>query len=286
MPPDVLAVSLVIQKGQSNSDEWHTFMKSKDMLIRHVLNNGYWTRAWIVQEVALARQVTVWIDSVSIDLKTLEQWLDTYSLWDADFEIHPLFSIARSWRKHTEKNGNLVHLLDHLRDKQYSDPRDRVFSFLSLTNGYDRNLEVDYYVSRVELAADVLHRSETSLCLCTAILVAQVLERQNADPLDHGHEPPCLELPVVLPHGCAHPYGKRTRFDCKAVCESESLSNLFLQLRFLGVDGLLTYWDDIGPPTGHLPGTLGYQSFPLIPRRQIPLVMIALCVFHSLSLRH
>jgi hypothetical protein len=83
---------------------------------------------------------------------------------------------------------------------QCSDPRDRIYSLLSMTNGDLSNLQVNYNISRVELAAQVLTRSGNSLCLCTALLVAQILglrHQESSDRENHLRSQLCLEFCVV-----------------------------------------------------------------------------------------
>jgi hypothetical protein len=196
---DLLTVLPIIQKAKSNDVEWRTFINCKDILIQHVSNNLYWTRAWIVQEIALAKQVIIWLGTTSIDLEVMHQWLDF--LWDQDPIIRssPFSQLAIVWQEGFQKHGSLVQLIDYFREKECLDPRDRVFSLLSLVTGDGRELKADYNVSQGKLAAEILHQCKSTLCLYTAILVAQTLNLDKVDidgPKLDRRSIPCLEFCV------------------------------------------------------------------------------------------
>jgi hypothetical protein len=77
----------------------------------------------------------------------------------------------------------LINLLDRFRDKECEVPRDHIYSLLSLCSEFQLP-EIDYNQTDDELAYDVLNRSDESLCVCSALLVAQTLclsDRQQSD---------------------------------------------------------------------------------------------------------
>jgi hypothetical protein len=77
----------------------------------------------------------------------------------------------------------LINLLDRFRDKECEVPRDRIYSLLSLCSEFQLP-DIDYNQTDEELAYDVLNRSDESLCVCSALLVAQTLclsDRQQSE---------------------------------------------------------------------------------------------------------
>jgi hypothetical protein len=52
-------------------DEWGSIRSNKDLIIKSVCENLYWTRAWITQEILSVRYVTVWLNIDSISLAEL-----------------------------------------------------------------------------------------------------------------------------------------------------------------------------------------------------------------------
>jgi hypothetical protein len=68
----------------------------------------------------------------------------------------------------------LIHLLERFRNSQCENPRDRIYSLLSLST--DSQLpRVNYSHSHEDVAYEVLKRSDEPLCICSALLVGQTL---------------------------------------------------------------------------------------------------------------
>jgi hypothetical protein len=181
-------------------DNWLNLWNYKVELIQSINDNPYWTRAWIIQEVALAQKVTIRLGTASVDMQRLVDLLGYIGSDDHGMSTSTLFRLADIREIGVSKTETLLHLLEKFPDKQCSDPRDRIYSLLSMTNGDFSNLQVNYNISRVELAAQVLTRSGNSLCLCTALLVAQILglrHQESSDRENHLRSQLCLEFCVV-----------------------------------------------------------------------------------------
>ncbi|CAN9203458.1 unnamed protein product [Alternaria alternata] len=248
---DRLTLLPVLQQARALSHEWDTFKRHSDMLAQRVMENDYWTRAWIVQEVALGRDVILWLGAASISLGDMVHGLDYVFYLDRAVQSRLIFQLGRTWQKGFYKDKNLVHLLDCFRDQQCSDVRDRVFSLLSLVTGEGRDLEVNYNTSRAELAAEVLRQCKGSLCFCTALMIVQMLELGTADTPDAEQDRrllPCLEFCVEYVsassrglHGGKVTSGKwPPGLSFSDTCESLALFPARL-------NQYLTYWDDGGP---------------------------------------
>ncbi|CAN9166372.1 unnamed protein product [Alternaria alternata] len=52
-------------------DNWLNLWNYKVELIQSINDNPYWTRAWIIQEVALAQKVTIRLGTASVDMQHL-----------------------------------------------------------------------------------------------------------------------------------------------------------------------------------------------------------------------
>ena len=104
---------------------------NRDILATCVLENEYWSRAWITQEVELVRQVTVWLDVQCIDFKELIEGLEYFYLTaPANLRI-PFSRIVRRWREESPLDRLVVFLTD-FRGKRCYNPLDRIYSVLSL----------------------------------------------------------------------------------------------------------------------------------------------------------
>lgn len=145
-----------------------------------IFRNEYWTRAWVVQEIVLAKYVEV---SLDIERFPFSQF------------IHNIRSFCLNWTgTHFEqfafdtqgtiemRDQSLLNLIDRFQDKRCSLVHDRVFSLLSLCrNGSD--LKVNYDLSRSMLAYLALRTGPKKLCICSARVVARNLGLGEAVPL-------------------------------------------------------------------------------------------------------
>jgi len=135
--------------------------------------HAFWSRAWIVQEMALASRVkllagrTEWDISMAPSIRDLNNARNRVLLWDAVFDKF----LKTAARPHESDGADLIGLLNRFRDKQCSEPRDRIFSLLSLCSE-DSRIDVDYNTPEVRLMCRVLGTSVISPCLCcVAVLV-------------------------------------------------------------------------------------------------------------------
>jgi hypothetical protein len=118
----------------------HAFDQSR--FIKDFCKNEYWKRAWVTQEIVLARQVFVVIHDSLVDLSLLTSRLN---IWEPPSQ----FNVLR------ESKVSLWFLLNHLRDQKCSIPHDRIFSVLGLVHG-GHNIVVDYTLAPETLAYNVL----------------------------------------------------------------------------------------------------------------------------------
>jgi hypothetical protein len=153
----------------------------------------YWSRAWITQEIALAKQVTFMAQNVERDEEVVESSRDRCSVTAR--HLNRLMPPAR--------NNKLLALLDIHKKKQCSNLRDRIFSLLALCDDA-AELKVDYETSDYELAKYVLRSCTTTLCFCAVAAVASSLElhdeagdpRTSTNIKDHVHYA-YMTLPLV-----------------------------------------------------------------------------------------
>lgn len=147
-------------------------------IIAQVCLDSYWERAWIVQEVLLAQDVVVWCGIAGeINLITFNRIYCLLIRFDeawnqvASYQSQPAFryntNISRLLRfkyrdKIVEMSGNsltLRDLLEYSLETRCSDPRDRVFAFLSLANDTEKyGIVPDYRKPPSELFFDLLIR--------------------------------------------------------------------------------------------------------------------------------
>jgi hypothetical protein len=140
-----------------------------------LFENRYWRRAWVTQEITLARQATIVMTSGEVSFAQLMRicsvflrrfilgWESTsFRAFVTTFDYGP---------------STLVELLEQFTDRECQLPHDRVFSLLSLCNPAESaNWKVDYTISAVDLIYQVFELSrDIEPCLCAAAKIAQAL---------------------------------------------------------------------------------------------------------------
>ena len=135
------------------------------------LNREYWTRTWIVQEIALAASVLIhcgadhgaWSDLEPLldpqknfvwmrDMRGLNRWRDDHDRVRALFHYEARFGLD-GHRNYSDGWPVMRKLYDHVRefrDMKCRDPRDKIYALLSLF-GPDLPIAPDYTLSAVEL---------------------------------------------------------------------------------------------------------------------------------------
>ncbi|KNG49902.1 HET-domain-containing protein [Stemphylium lycopersici] len=120
--------------------------------------SDYWNRAWITQEVTLARRLSLMAGD-----KILAAELIPLLPLGYDFAGKMLLKRGTSQKL---RESNLIHLLAMFSSKRCQIDRDRVFSLLAIcSEGAD--LQVDYEIPHEMLAVRVLESCRTSFCLCS-----------------------------------------------------------------------------------------------------------------------
>jgi hypothetical protein len=129
--------------------------------------NAYWTRAWVTQEIMLAKHVRLMAGDVELPMESLPEYVKS-----AIGDFVPRHRNEMQWG--SGKDMNLYDLLHRFRHQQCEIPRDRIFSLLALCKA-NSNIEVDYVSSSEELAWDIVKSSSKAFCICVIYLIGMVL---------------------------------------------------------------------------------------------------------------
>lgn len=149
--------------------------------LKALVSCDYWDRAWITQEVILARSVTLMAFDETLALAKLP--------WDMLAGSQKPRGIERVLKFNPELNNSdngrsLVYLLWNFRGKGCASSRDRIFSLLAIC-GDGADLRVDYSIPREELALNALRSLTTSFCLCSTQIIGDAL--RVSQPLSTSH---------------------------------------------------------------------------------------------------
>jgi hypothetical protein len=131
--------------------------------------NPYWYRAWIVQEVLLAKCITVVLPGLSLDyhrlgramtksadLTRLEEdsaaqlWSFWYERWGNPHRRHTSDPVTLNWIKHQRDRDGFWDLIQMHKKAKCKDERDRIYSLLGLISD-DHNFKVDYNETTADL---------------------------------------------------------------------------------------------------------------------------------------
>lgn len=122
------------------------------------VTSEYWKRAWITQEIVLARHLLLCTDRAYLD----------YALVPTHFSGPPHFLPDSRF-----KGAGLIELLHRHRTHGCSLKRDRLYSLRSLSA---EKMNIDYSISDAEVFVQTLKAVRKNFCWCSAMLLAQTLE--------------------------------------------------------------------------------------------------------------
>lgn len=145
-----------------------------DLIGRYVLHNEYWNRAWVVQEIVLARSVVVSLDVTTLSLRRFCRRIDRLRL-DITQTPFQQFEICHDQDPlQSLRNTSLLSLLGRFRDKDCAVPRDRVFSLLAMCHP-EEQIGVDYGSPWVDILVKIFAKTRHIPCICSAALLARSL---------------------------------------------------------------------------------------------------------------
>ena len=188
----------------------------------------------MIQEVQLARHLTFWLDVYPLSLPLIRQIKENifkeadpylrYACPRKDYHYHGyLYSDYDMNYK-----ADVLTLLDRFRSKKCANPRDRVFSLLSISSVSSGVIPVDYSISLSRLAYLVLSHHQEHLCLCTIALVVKALDIKNGilnnEPSDI-QDAPWLEFEITVPNSKIVSWRTDTSlaaFAAQSVCDLNS----------------------------------------------------------------
>lgn len=251
MPRSVPTLVETIMTLSTSYEDLSMIYANKGDLKKYIMDNTYWSRAWITQEILLARHVKILLGTTIVDFQhDMISGLKQFYLVDSTHNRH--FSQFMSCWNGEFHASPLLTLLCQFQNKECEHRHDRIYSLLSLCSDVCDRVEVDYNISTSELARRILtsYQESGQLCLCTAILVSQALGLHeialHSKELTRDDDVPYIEYDVVSDALRIKPHEARwglycfeenkdidflrscTLLDFQDTCESSSLACLRL----------------------------------------------------------
>jgi hypothetical protein len=139
--------------------------------------NPYWNRAWVVQEIFLAKHVCFLSNGVMVSLNPFKRKIENLLTYPMRPEFPELLNLATQYSSNAEctHSHSLIHNVGLFRHRECKDLRDRVYSALSMSSN-GKELAVKYDRSLLELAQDVLYLNKDGVCLNSVFTLIKVLE--------------------------------------------------------------------------------------------------------------
>lgn len=115
-------------------------------------NHRYWTRRWIIQEVALARSALVKCGSRLVPLARVSELVEfCQNHYSHDYSSSLAMRLCLLQNSGIRKEITFTRLLDDYKSTQCVDARDKVFALVGLSDASRQHFTVDYSYSPIEL---------------------------------------------------------------------------------------------------------------------------------------
>lgn len=210
--------------GAVEIDEWDATLIAS---LRLFDTNQYWMRAWITQEVLLAKQIVFLAGEHGAALRDTHYYLIEHSSNVSLVQAELWQTLIKMRMNLYEYSGyTLLQNLSLCRYKLCFDDRDKIYSLLSISNDAT-DIKVDYSMPLEEFLMGILRRYEQYFCLCHARLVLRTFHVRDAN-IDAGQYPYLTrkEFTVVREKKIS----PRTR--CCSHCMGLRASSLFKRAKF------------------------------------------------------
>jgi hypothetical protein len=167
-----------------------------------VVSNRYWTRAWITQEIFLARRIKLLVNDMQVDPFEISGVANMFVALIANSRGPPglkrmdptteLFSTYfRTMCGARYPDQNLLTLCDRLPGRQSFLAHDRIYSLLSIaTDG--EGIPVDYHSSIDDVMLQLMHIYQNKMCICAWFFLVDMLDCR----LEKSGKAPVLKIPM------------------------------------------------------------------------------------------
>ncbi|KAL1646839.1 hypothetical protein SLS58_002974 [Diplodia intermedia] len=159
-------------------DDWRKTVPP--VAVQKLLERPWFSRIWVLQEVYMAKSVTVMCGEKSLPWEPYFRQLKDWPSQNALVQVPQILNMRTDqWNKSTISR-NLLDLLARTRHCNCEDPRDRIFALLSMSSEDSRlGINVDYTISVEELYANLAMHMIERLGLDEALSVVEFEETRR-----------------------------------------------------------------------------------------------------------
>lgn len=209
----------------------HTAYPRYQALVKRTIplfSNRYWTRAWIVQEIMVARELLIWYgdDSLTWDeiahsgIAIDKMELAKAEVWQCNNALHIIQFKANLSTTDKAAELPLDLLLRYFMRQESEDVRDRIFALIGLVGRNSPKIQPDYSLSRRQLYEKVLLCSASSPRLTNLkrfwnfhqhlrLMLKLPIEVLSSKQLHHQMLGYAIQYPEFVPIGGLWQFGER-----------------------------------------------------------------------------
>ncbi|KAF9772356.1 hypothetical protein IL306_009934 [Fusarium sp. DS 682] len=152
-------------------------------LAEKLYNDNYWKRLWIIQEIGLAREITVCFGNAAVEWDQFMQFIAKH-----DFGPNGPIRLKRQREERYTGSSTLLQLLQAHKDAECQDRKDKVYGLVGMASDA-RGFVIDYNKSLYETWVDVMEFMNRN-CLfagedviSVGYLIKGLLMDEKCDPL-------------------------------------------------------------------------------------------------------
>lgn len=163
-------------------------------IVESILSSDYWTRIWIVQEIVVAKRISVYCGSKRLGWQSLTDFMTYLSdqTWAHPSHVRRLYGTMamrlvyyKEQVRTTQKQNSLAELLSWYKYCEASNVLDKVFALCGIASDAE-NIVIDYNISPRDLIVHLLDRAPRRSGyhlreLAEAAYVALELDREEFD---------------------------------------------------------------------------------------------------------
>jgi hypothetical protein len=222
--PGTFEEALVLWESHKNctnewlADDWSELSRSP-----------YWKRAWITQELLLARKLQLLVNTTELEPKQIPAVI-SYNPDRIERQGTSVYRETRVFYTYLKalsgslaiKGRTLISLFHLLPARESKRPRDRIYSLLPLASDA-ASIPVDYNSSDEELLFHLLRVFKKSMCLCLISYLTNALELQIGHGLTDASGRNMLLFAIPMGITCLRPFmgvelGQRSQYGTCSIC--------------------------------------------------------------------
>lgn len=174
-----------------------------------VVKANYWRRAWITQEIFLARKLMLLVDDVEVEATYMSRMVQVIggindregNVWlhprDFDTDAQVFVTYMNAFEKQVPVKQTLVRLFYQLPGRLCRHSRDRIYSLLAIASD-TTTIAVDYNGPISEVLLQLLRIYRTTMCICFWFYIVDMLRCRLSPEDGHTHASAVFKISMKI----------------------------------------------------------------------------------------